>query len=71
MTDDSARGQTPSMADDIELASSDEPKNPAASDAPAYAGDKGTWLSPEDDDPERDEAAERARQAVRPDKPRE
>ena len=56
---------------DTEPAASDEPKNPAASDAPAYAGDKGTWLSPEDDDPQRDEAAERARQAVRPDKPRE
>ena len=56
---------------DTEPGASEEPTNPAASDAPAYAGEKGTWLSPEDDDPQRDEAAERARQAVQPDKPRE
>jgi hypothetical protein len=59
------------MTDHDKKGGPSQEKNPAASDTPRYAGDKGTWLSPEDDDPQREEAAERARQAVQPDKPRE
>jgi hypothetical protein len=46
-------------------------ENPAAPDTARYAGDEGTWLSPDDDDPQRDEAAKRARKAVEPGRPRE
>lgn len=37
-----------------------------------YSSGEGTWLSgDEEDDPQRDEAAERARRAVEPGRPRE
>jgi hypothetical protein len=61
----------------------DERKRPAADDEdddlavdeqpqkPQYQTLDRTWLSPDDDDPERDEAAERARKAVEPGQPRE
>jgi hypothetical protein len=67
-----AWGQAPSMTDrDKEPGPSPEAANPAAPDTARYAGDKGTWLSPDEDDPQRDEAAERARKAVEPGRPRE
>jgi hypothetical protein len=48
-----------------EVAVDDEPQKPQ------YATLERTWLSPDDDDPQRDEAAERAKKAVSPDRPRE
>ena len=44
-------------------------KNPPKQ--PQYQTVERTWLSPNDNDPEREEAAERARKAVEPGRPRE
>ena len=41
------------------------------SDPPSYGTKDRTWLSPETDDPEREEAAERAAEAVDPGRERE
>jgi hypothetical protein len=38
---------------------------------PQYQTLERTWLSPDDDDAQRDEAAERAKKAVEPGRPRE
>ena len=51
--------------EDDDLAIDEEPQKPQ------YQTLDRTWLSPDDDDPERDEAAERARKAVEPGQPRE
>jgi hypothetical protein len=48
-----------------DLAIDEEPQKPQ------YQTLDRTWLSPDDDDPERDEAAERASKAVEPGRPRE
>jgi hypothetical protein len=49
----------------------DNTRSPSAPQKPDYQTVERTWLSPDDDDPERDEAAERARKAVEPGRPRE
>jgi hypothetical protein len=49
----------------------DNTRSPSAPEKPDYQTVERTWLSPDDDDPERDEAAERARKAVEPGRPRE
>ena len=51
--------------EDDDLAVDEEPQKPQ------YQTLDRTWLSPDDDDPERDEAAKRARKAVEPGQPRE
>ena len=61
MTDERRR---PDDEDD-DLAIDEEPQKPQ------YQTLDRTWLSPDDDDPERDEAAERASKAVEPGRPRE
>jgi hypothetical protein len=55
---------------------SDKRERPEAADEhppkqPQYQTVERTWLSPDDDDPDREEAAERARKAVESDRPRE
>ncbi|HEY7345314.1 MAG TPA: hypothetical protein VH620_07120 [Gaiella sp.] len=50
---------------DDDLAIDEEPQKPQ------YGTLERTWLSPDDDDPQRDEAAERASKAVEPGRPRE
>lgn len=59
------------MTEDEGRTDGGEREDPVAPETPRYAGDEGTWLSPEGDDAQRDEAAERARRAVEPGKPRE
>jgi hypothetical protein len=53
--------------DDTERADRDVP----SADPPSYGTTDRTWLSPDPDDPERDEAAERAAEAVEPGRERE
>ena len=54
----------PERQSDEEAATESPPK-------PQYQTVERTWLAPEDDDPAREEAAERARTAVEPGRPRE
>lgn len=57
------------MSDDRDR--NDDERSPSAPEKPDYQTTERTWLSPESDDPEREEAAERARKAVEPGRPRE
>ena len=61
----------PGHALDDERDRGDEERSPSAPPKPDYQTVERTWLSPDDDDPERDEAAERARKAVEPGRPGE
>jgi hypothetical protein len=56
---------------DDEREREEEVRSPSAPENPDYQTVERTWLSPDDDDPERDEAAERAREAVEPGRERE
>jgi hypothetical protein len=59
------------MADESDRKHDNQRHDSVAADPPRYQTLERTWLSPDDDDPQRDEAADRARKAVRPGHPRE
>jgi hypothetical protein len=58
---------------DRRQAKGEEPDLPTKRELQKPVDDQGTWTSPEEEgsDPQREEAAERAKQAVKPGRPRE
>ena len=68
---DSARGHDQGMTNHDDSEQRPEGEDVPAADPPAYGTTERTWLSPDDDDAQRDEAAERAREAVKPGRERQ